>query len=213
MDPDPNKKQPQESELSSTDVGLLMKAIEEKEAKLLEMEKKRRAGVLSTAVVVLAGTLVGVFVTIFASISSSDGRRTVVDSELQPGDLKELEAEIQRIQSSLEKPQVLSRNNPDFTTAKIAKDIELLNNRLNSLSTAILASPERAIAIPLLRRDIDGISKRIEEHRIQGKSEIDRLYEQQKWMLTGIGTVLLGVAGGAISLIMRSLPKGDSESA
>jgi hypothetical protein len=52
----------------------------------------------------------------------------------------------------------------------------------------------------------------MEELRVQGKSEMDRLYDQQKWILGGIGTVLLAVAGGAITIILRTLPKGDKES-
>lgn len=112
----------------------------------------------------------------------------------------------------MNKTKAFSQNVPGQVPVKIAADVESLNNRMNSLSMAIMASPERAIAIPLLRRDIDGISQRMEELRIQGKSDMDRLYEQQKWMLGGIGTVLLAVAAGAISIILRSLPKGDKES-
>jgi archaellum component FlaC len=214
MDPESNEKQPQEADPTSIDIGSLLKLIDEKEAKLVAIERKRRANALSSAVVVLAGSMLGVFVTTFSSLTADVGRIKIsTDTAQSRSKLNQLEARIRSLESSVDKSRVLSPNNSGFAPAKITKDLEMLNNRMNSLSTAILTSPESAIAMPLLRRDIDGISKRIEEYRNQVKSEIDRLYEQQKWMLTGIGTVLLGVAGGAISLILRSLPRGDNESA
>lgn len=88
-----------------------------------------------------------------------------------------------------------------------------MNGRLKSIESAILESPERALSIPLLRKDIAESAKRVEEYRIASRFETDRLYEQQKWMLGGIGTVLLAVIGGAITIIFRSLPNGRGDDA
>lgn len=180
MDPETSEALPQEDDSTTKDVASLLKAIEEKEAKLVAMERKRRANSLSSTVVVLVGSLVGVFATTYSSYIFDVSRVT-----LNPGGnqsrsrFNQLDARLRRLESSADKPRVLSNSTSGQATTEIAKDVESLKNRVNSLSTAILASPERAIAIPLLRKDIDGISKRMEEYRIQGKSEIDRLYEQQ----------------------------------
>ena len=90
---------------------------------------------------------------------------------------------------------------------KLSFQMNSLDERLKKIESVILESPERALSIPLLRKDIGEAVKRAEEYRAASRSDIDRLYEQQKWMLGGIGTVLLAVIGGAITIIFRSLPK------
>jgi hypothetical protein len=191
-------------------------AIEEQEQKSLFVEKKLKSQLLAASISVLIATMLGTFVSLFASFTSDIGRnrlRTAYpDPVLARSKLNELESRLKALEESVNKAKVSSQSGQPFPSVKSAADVESLNNRMNALSMAIMANPERAIAIPLLRRDIDGVSKRMEELRFQGKSDMDRLYEQQKWMLGGIGTVLLAVAGGAISIIYRTLPKGDKDS-
>jgi hypothetical protein len=141
-----------------------------------------------------------------------DGLRIKIQDPTAEAKFNQFEERLRALEVSTRVRKPSTQNGQEVAPVKIAADVASLNNRMNSLSTAILASPERALAIPLLRRDIDGISKRMEELRVQGKSEMDRLYDQQKWILGGIGTVLLAVAGGAITIILRTLPKGDKES-
>jgi prefoldin subunit 5 len=94
--------------------------------------------------------------------------------------------------------------------AHVGVDLKRIDSRLASLEAAILESPERALAIPLLRKELEESSKRDDQYKVIIRAEIDRLYEQQKWILGGIGTVLLAVAGGAITILMRSFSKGKS---
>jgi hypothetical protein len=206
----------QSSDFNRADIASRLLAIEEKEKQFSAIERKRKSQVLISATIVLIGSVLGMTASLVASFSSdlsrSGLRITLPDSTSSEAKFDRLEARLRTLEASVNKTKAFSQNVPGQVPVKIAADVESLNNRMNSLSMAILASPERAIAIPLLRRDIDGISKRMEELRIQGKSDMDRLYEQQKWMLGGIGTVLLAVAAGAISIILRSLPKGDKES-
>lgn len=91
--------------------------------------------------------------------------------------------------------------------ARLAAALENVEKRLGSLETVILESPERAISIPLIRKDLDESGKRLEEFKTSSRAELDRIYEQQRWILGGIGTVLLAVAGGAITILLRSIIK------
>lgn len=206
----------QSPDSNRADIASLLLAIKENEKQFSAIERKRKSQVLTSATIVLIGSVLGMTASLVGSfsfdLSRSRLRSALLDTASSEGKFDRLEARLRTLEASVNKTKAFSQNVPGQVPVKIAADVESLNNRMNSLSMAIMASPERAIAIPLLRRDIDGISQRMEELRIQGKSDMDRLYEQQKWMLGGIGTVLLAVAAGAISIILRSLPKGDKES-
>jgi hypothetical protein len=194
-------------------IDALLQAIEKKEEKIDAIDKKRKSQALSAAIATLIASVLGMSASLIAGIYSDFGRSRLrfsfPDPALTESKFNNLEARLRALEASGNKAKVFSHNGQGLAPVKIAANVESLNTQMNALSSAILASPERALAIPLLRKDIDGISKRMEEIRIQGKSDMDRLYEQQKWMLGGIGTVLLAVAGGAITIILRTLPKGD----
>jgi hypothetical protein len=95
--------------------------------------------------------------------------------------------------------------------ARLSGLFDKLDHRLSSLEAAILESPEKSLSIPLLRKEVGDVSKRVDESRTLFKVEIDRLYELQKWMLGGIGAVLVTVAGSAVTILLRSLPKAKDE--
>lgn len=136
-------------------------------------------------------------------------------------DISGIRSQIQTIEARLTRVddlvKGLSTPNPAASISieqeKLGAQIAAMNGRLKSIESAILESPERALSIPLLRKDIAESAKRVEEYRIASRFETDRLYEQQKWMLGGIGTVLLAVIGGAITIIFRSLPNGRGDDA
>lgn len=90
--------------------------------------------------------------------------------------------------------------------AKSDAQVQQIDKRLTAMEAAVLSSPEKSLAIPLLRKDLDDSGKRLDEYNLSVKAEMDRLYEQQKWMLGGIGAVLLAIAGGCITIILKSLP-------
>lgn len=88
-------------------------------------------------------------------------------------------------------------------------DLKLLKDRVNVLEGAISNSPERALSIPLLRRDQENMSKLIESNRQAVDAQLARIYDQQKWMLTGIGTALLAALtalGGALYRMFSRSP-------
>ena len=187
--------------------------LEEKGEKIAALKKEINKNVLSAATVALIGSVLGLSASLIAGLNFDMGRDglkiKIQDPASTEAKFNQFDERLRALEVSIKTTKAFKQNSQGVAPVKIAADVESLNNRMNSLSTAILASPERALAIPLLRKDIDGISKRMEELRVQGKSDMDRLYDQQKWMLGGIGTVLLAVAGGAITIILRTLPKGD----
>jgi hypothetical protein len=84
------------------------------------------------------------------------------------------------------------KSNPEeISRALFETDLKLLKERVVLLEKSISDSPEKALSIPLLRRDQESMSKSIEANRLAVSTELSRIYDQQKWMLTGIGTALL----------------------
>ncbi len=106
------------------------------------------------------------------------------------------------------KPAVVAGDALAAEQARASAFAQKLDSRLTALESAILDSPEKALSLPLIRKDITEAIRRAEESRLVGKAEVDRLYEQQKWMLGGIGAALFAVAGGSITIVLKSLPRG-----
>lgn len=112
----------------------------------------------------------------------------------------------ERIDDALQKnPQALR----DVQGALVQESILKVSARLEVLEKAILESPEKSLAIPMMRKDQDLLSKSFEISRAAMKQEIDRLYEQQKWMLSGIGAVLLAVIAWSLNIISKAYLKAS----
>ena len=55
------------------------------------------------------------------------------------------------------------------------------------------------MAIPILRKDLDNAEKSIRAELRQTNSEIDRIYDQNKWFIGLMLTMALSVIGMAVS--------------
>ena len=174
-------------------------------------EARRKETALKSASVTVAVALSGLMAS-FLAVYIQDGTERTLTRNTRSDYLDKItnqEGRLKAIELSLKKISTLKPNGQNTSQSQVANEISTLDAKVNNLNAAILASPDKALAVPLLRRDIDTLTKRVEEIQAQGKADIDRLYEQQKWTLGGIGTVLLAVAGGAITIILRSLPSSN----
>lgn len=197
-------------EKSEVDIEALKREIKAKEA-------RRRAEVLKAAAAALAASVIGLVVSVTQISNLFDGKAKRQDTAL--ADISALRSQIQSLDARLARLDDLSRalsvpgTSISLEQRQLAGRIAALDERLKSIEGAVIESPERALSIPLLRKDIAESIKRVDEYRLASRSETDRLYEQQKWILGGIGTVLLAVIGGAITIIFRSLHKYKADDA
>jgi hypothetical protein len=74
----------------------------------------------------------------------------------------------------------------------IAKDVEVINK-------AIMASPEKALKIPLLRRDFTALQQKYENATKALEKDIEQAYDT---MRSVIGTIVVGILGIAASVVM-----------
>lgn len=83
---------------------------------------------------------------------------------------------------------------------RINSQLDDFAQRLSRLEGAIARDPEKALSLPMLRKDIDSMQIRIAEQRAVAVVEVERLYSVMLWAL-GIMAGLLGVlVSGAVAL-------------
>lgn len=104
---------------------------------------------------------------------------------------------------------------------KISGSLTGLEKRMKALEDAIQESPEKSLAIPLLRKDIETMQTRLEDSKKDQQLHNEQLYSLLVWVIGGIGALLIAIlvsGGGAVwnyfggfSLFRKR--KGSSDSA
>lgn len=132
-----------------------------------------------------------------------------IDSDSQALDLEKFRAKLEGIEGVVKElpsktREMLEggaelRGNVDYVL--LDKRISELSNRLGALEAAISESPEKALSIPMLRKDQKSLSKELDASRSAFKSEMDRLNDQFRWILSGIATALVLMLGGALAML------------
>jgi hypothetical protein len=168
--------------------------------------RERRAQLVLTAwsLVAAIGGLAGAF---FVSRDGSrafffrpDAAVTSRQLESVKQELAEVKTQLALDRAFLEKASAVGPEKVEL--AKVETDISALQSHVARLEDAIGQSPEKALSVPLLRKDIDNLKETTQ-------AEVTRVYDQNKWFLGLVGTMALGVLGLAISNFLQ-LRKKDS---
>jgi hypothetical protein len=75
-----------------------------------------------------------------------------------------------------------------------------LDARLSSLENALLTSPEKAVALPMMRQELDDLQGRTHSDIDGIRGEIGRLFALTQWFIGLMFTLALGLFGISISL-------------
>lgn len=78
--------------------------------------------------------------------------------------------------------------------------VSSINNKLEAMNKTIMASPEKALEIPMLRRDILALQRQYENATTSLEREITRAYDTIKWV---VGTIVLGIIALVASVFLR----------
>ncbi|WP_043249949.1 hypothetical protein [Pseudomonas knackmussii] len=76
----------------------------------------------------------------------------------------------------------------------LKQQMNSLDQRLGKLETAIMASPAKALEIPLLQRDLDSVKASQLTHQAAMAASVDRIYDQNKWLLGGMAVSIIVLA-------------------
>lgn len=124
------------------------------------------------------------------STSSVSGRPVMFATDV---DFLSLKKEVESIQESLQ--GLDSGGNNEKISARVSmvqSGLMSLERRLGVLEAGISKSPEQLLSVPLLRKDFETLTKRVDENAAAVKAEIDRL-----WSLVFL---ILGVAGSVVTI-------------
>src|SRR5579863_4228638 len=75
-----------------------------------------------------------------------------------------------------------------------------LDARLASLESSIMATPEKAIAVPMLRQQVDALQDRTRGDLDSIRGEIGRLFTLTQWFIGLMFTIALGMFGLSFNL-------------
>lgn len=171
--------------------------------------KAKRVWAWSSIVVATAGMIFSVFAAFVSDIPSIKSKSTLenkINDELNRLEQRISSQEQQTNNVIKELKNAISTNNVS-SQAILEKNIELVEKRLSSLETSLSASPEKALSIPLLRKDISSLEKSVDSDMTMLKREVDRIYDQSKWFIGLMVTMLLTLIGLAVSTLVSTNKK------
>lgn len=80
--------------------------------------------------------------------------------------------------------------------SEVAAKLDALEKRQASLEEAIMSNPEKALTVPLMRRDLDNMRDSNAQSLTAVKQSVDQVYDLTKWLL---GALAIGVLSLAIA--------------
>ncbi len=77
--------------------------------------------------------------------------------------------------------------------SKLQANVEVLSDKIESLESALTEDPSKALAVPLLRKDLESTEKTLKLELLQTRAELERMYDQNKWFIGLMFTIALSV--------------------
>lgn len=115
---------------------------------------------------------------------------------------------VDNFKASVEKAS--AENNLDSKTAVLISETARLKSRLDLIESSISESPQRALSLPLLRRDQDELSRKLDEFRISTKADTDRLWGQMNTILQFLFAIFLALATGAVTVLYSAYKQREN---
>jgi hypothetical protein len=117
-------------------------------------------------------------------------------------------AELQRLQSRLDEIQsavgkIATMRPETLRIATLSAELDSVRAQVDKLDDAIGQSPEKALAIPMLKKDVDDLKDDYRRDTDNTQGEINRVYDQNKWFIGLMFTMALGLLGLAVSNFLQ----------
>jgi hypothetical protein len=160
-----------------------------------------------TSILAATVTLAGAAATFFIAKSGSDSQAIVTKGELRASKA-EMQISIDGLNARLDEMtkqiQDVGKNLPEQSV--VALKLKALNQsvgkyekRLAAMEGVILDNPQKALALPLMKKDIDSLKETRQTDTAASRQEIDRVYDQTKWFIGLMITSAIGIIALAIS--------------
>ncbi|WP_158260182.1 type I restriction enzyme HsdR N-terminal domain-containing protein [Photobacterium sp. GB-27] len=162
----------------------------------------------SIAIAITVAMATGIFFTKEKTLTNSELSHKLVILENSNRQLEEklisAKTEISQIKIGINDISALPEGHQWKAEAtEIKNDLSVVASKLKALEDALTVDPSKALAVPILRKDLDNAEKSLKAELLQTRSEIDRMYDQNKWFIGLMFTIALSVLGMAASSLFN----------
>lgn len=188
--------------------------------KALEMNRRQRLFIATVALIVSLITAIGLVSTLYRTWEgNTDSKNENIDlgrerDRLQrqvaqlKSELAKLKIDVlkaRQIQVSPVDPNYPADSAKNLASRIAGNEIELkeISARLDVLEDALESDPEKALSLPLMRKDLTTHSQQAEKDNSAIRSDVDRLESTVYSLSATIITSLLVIAGACVALIFR----------
>lgn len=172
-----------------------------------------RLAIIATSVAILV-SLGGTLVTLIDGLSSRSPNHSAVrvpTSSTTDAKLAQMSRKVDTLVADLKR---LSTPSPadrlGAAVAKTSKQVEGIRSEVEEIRSAILADPAKAVRFALLQRDLANEREQSAAAVANVQSDVDREYDLMKWI---IGTLVIGVAGMVLTVVVPALRTNDPPAA
>lgn len=185
----------------------------------MEVEPKAVGGIIAAkgsrpvfgdwfAVIAGVATLAGtVLLVLISGRYSQREALSVSEANAQMTEIRELRNEEAKLDGLsvrlLEQASGASQAPGTDQIASLASEVTSLQAEMKALDDAIGQSPDKALAVPLLQRDVDNMRESNREELVSTQAEIDRVYDQNKWFIGLMFTMAVGLVTLAVSNLLQ----------
>lgn len=155
--------------------------------------------------------------TLSARLSRSTGpvaRLSGPPNEIQPesidGQLKEIGAKLNELDyrvTILSAPPEGSRE--ALQIKELSANVAKLQESVSDMQKLIMDNPSKALAVPLMRKDLDGFKENSQAEAASIRKDLDRIYDLNKWLVGLMFTMALGILTLAISNFWKAKEKAS----
>jgi hypothetical protein len=194
------------------------------------VEKLFNIGAAVIAVLTMAGTAVVAFRGNSDTQQREATRRLVeqremadryaVSAERSRQQVQELQRQVEALQHALQKASLPTKGKPQYSQLnpvdrhlldQLKAGEEQLSGRMGTLEGALANTPEKALALPMLKQQVDNLQDRTHSDLEGVRGEIVRLFTLTQWFIGLMFTIALGVFGLALSNIRRGDKAGTEK--
>lgn len=192
------------------------------EPKEVKVAKIAMTGTVIASILALAGVLIGAlfaFPPVIAYLERTPTATLIADktptltatsskptSTIMPGTNTSINSEISSLRTGIDeltrKIDILEENSDSLNIISIKNDINKINNRLTILEDVIYDDPQKALSLTLLQRDLQSLRADSQKDIVVTQQKIDNINDSVKWILGIMLSIILGLLGLTVSVIM-----------
>ncbi|MGE7815410.1 hypothetical protein ACQKMW_18550 [Pseudomonas sivasensis] len=130
-------------------------------------------------------------------------------TSVSEGDIKRIEGQLSAVKDELVSMKISAITVPvSIDVTRVEQKIDDVASRLALLESAISNNPERALAVPMLRKDHEALVKQFNDSVVSSKLDYDRLWGMLMLLLTSLGAAVVVLSGWALKSVFS---KGDTQ--